>query len=121
VLEDGLREREVTLPRGEWIETWSGRRVHGGVEVVAPAPVSTIPVWVRAGAIIVTYPADHVAAGLGDTPESDRPLEAALWGRPHHGRALARLADGTRVRWSEADGWSVSDPTREVSFRVIEA
>jgi alpha-glucosidase (family GH31 glycosyl hydrolase) len=121
VLEEGQREREVALPRGEWIETWSGRRVEGGVEVVAPAPVGQIPVWVRAGAIIVTYPADHVAAGLGDVPESERPLEAALWGRPRCGRALARLADGTRVAWSERNGWSVSDPGREVSFRIIEA
>jgi alpha-glucosidase (family GH31 glycosyl hydrolase) len=123
VLEEGVAEREVPLPRGEWIATWSGERVAGGGEVLAPAPVSTIPVWVRAGAIIVTYPADHVAGGLGDVPESDRPLEAALWGRPSHGpaRSLARLADGTQVRWTEADGWSVSDPTREISFRILEA
>ena len=31
---------------------------------------------------IVTYPAEHVAAGLGDTPERERPLEATLWGEP---------------------------------------
>ena len=30
VLDDGAREREVTLPRGRWIETWSGERVAGG-------------------------------------------------------------------------------------------
>ena len=102
VLDDGAREREVQLPAGEWIETWSGRRVAGGGEVVAPAPVSQIPVWVRAGAIVVTYPADHVAAGLGDTPESDRPLVATLWGSPACGRASARLADGLRIRWSAA-------------------
>ena len=29
VLDDGAREREVALPRGEWIETWSGERVSG--------------------------------------------------------------------------------------------
>jgi alpha-glucosidase (family GH31 glycosyl hydrolase) len=121
VLDAGLTEREVPLPRGEWITTWSEQRVSGGGEVTAPAPVGQIPVWVRAGAIIVTYPADHVAAGLGDVPESERPLEAALWGRPRCGRALARLADGTRVAWSERNGWSVSDPGREVSFRIIEA
>ena len=121
VLDDGAREREVQLPRGEWIETWSERRVAGGGEVVAPAPVSQIPVWVRAGAIVVTYPADHVAAGLGDTPESDRPLVATLWGSPACGRASARLADGLRIRWSAADGWQSSDPDREISFRVIGA
>ncbi len=51
----------------------------------------------------------------------DRPLEATLWGIPRGGRATARLADGTRIRWSERDGWQVSDPQREVGFRVIEA
>ena len=46
-----------------------------------------IPVWVRPGSIVVTYPADHVAAGLGDVPESERPLEATLWGEPPLGQA----------------------------------
>ncbi len=121
VLDDGVREREVELPRGQWIETWSQQRVGGGGEVLAPAPVSQIPVWVRAGAIIVTYPAGHVERGLGDTPASECPLEATLWGAPAGGRASAKLADGLRIDWTESGGWRVSDPGREVSFRVIEA
>jgi hypothetical protein len=76
---------------------------------------------VRAGAIVATYLADHVAAGLGDTPESDRPLVATLWGSPACGRASARLADGLRIRWSERDGWQLSDPKREVTFRIVGA
>ena len=57
VLEDHAREREVALPRGDWIETWSGRQVRGGgPEVVVEAPLERIPVWVRAGSIVVTYP-----------------------------------------------------------------
>ena len=119
VLDDGARERETSLPRGEWIESWSGRKVSGGGEVVVDAPLERIPVWVRAGSIVVTYPAEHVARGLGDTPEGERPLEATLWGTPRCGRALARLADGTRIRWSARDGWSLSTP-REISFRVID-
>ncbi len=121
VLDDGAREREVELPRGEWIETWSHRRVDGGGEVIAPAPVERIPVWVRAGAIVVTYPAEHVARGLGDTPESERPLEATLWGPPATGRTIAKLADGLRISWSKADGWETSDPSREIRFRTIQA
>jgi alpha-glucosidase (family GH31 glycosyl hydrolase) len=118
VLDEGASEREVSLPRGSWIETWSGNTVTGGGEVTVPAPLDGIPVWVRAGSLVVTYPAEHVAAGLGDTPERERPLEATLWGEPRLGRACARLADGTRVRW-HAGEWSVSDPAREVSFRVF--
>jgi hypothetical protein len=65
--------------------------------------------------LIVTYPAEHVAAGLGETPESERPLEATLWGEPPCGRAAARLADGTAVRWVRGE-WSVT-PEREGRVR----
>jgi alpha-glucosidase (family GH31 glycosyl hydrolase) len=114
VLDDGAREREVPLPRGEWIETWSGMRVRGGGEVIVDAPLHRIPVWVRAGSIIVTYPAPHVSAGLGDVPESERPLEATLWGTPRLGRTAIRLADGTRIDWRRGQ-WSVDRP-REIVF-----
>ncbi len=114
VLDEGARSREVALPRGDWIETWSGERVRGGGEVQAPAPRDTIPVWVRSGSIVVTYPAAHVAAGLGDTPEHERPLEATLWGRPRLGSAAARLADGTKLSWQRGR-WSVDRP-RDVRF-----
>jgi alpha-glucosidase/alpha-D-xyloside xylohydrolase len=96
VVEEGARERDAWLPPGEWIEAWSGALVRGGREAPAPAPLHAIPVWVRAGAIVVTHPAESVRSGLG---EGDAPLHATLWGEPRCGRALARLADGTVVRW----------------------
>ena len=99
VLERGATEREVFLPRGEWIDFWSGERVEGGREVVAAAPVGRIPVWVRSGSLVVTYPAEHVREGLGDVPEHERPLEATLWGEPRLGRTAVRLADGARLGW----------------------
>ena len=96
VLEDGAREREVDA---------AARRVDRRVERASASRrrrrssrrrrCTRIPVWVRRGALIVTYPAEHVARGLGDTPERERPLEATLWGEPPCGRAVARLADGT--------------------------
>ncbi|MDA0165105.1 hypothetical protein OM076_32850 [Solirubrobacter ginsenosidimutans] len=114
VLENGAREVEVDLPKGDWIATWDLSEHAGGGTVVAPAPLDRIPVWVRRGAIVVTYPAAHVARGLGDTPESERPLEATLWGEPPCGRAAARLVDGTVVRFRRGQ-WSVSED-REVHF-----
>lgn len=89
--------------------------MRGGGDVLAPAPLERIPVWVRRGSIIVTYPAEHVVRGLGDTREGDRPLVATLWGEPASGRATARLADGTIVRWHRGK-WVVT-PEREITFR----
>ena len=114
VLEEGAREREVSLPRGRWIDLWTGERHTGGGEILAPAPLDRIPVYVRSGSILVTYPAEHVAAGLGDTPEGERPLEATLYGDPPLGHTAVRLADGTRIAWRRGE-WSVSPP-REVAF-----
>ncbi len=121
VVEEGAHERETVLPHGEWIEAWSGTRVDGGEEIIVPAPLHAIPLWVRHGAIVVTLPAEHVAAGLGDTPEHERPLHATLWGEPRGGRAKARLADGTTIAWRRGRGWSVDAPhgARDVTFAVV--
>jgi hypothetical protein len=114
VLEEGASERDVYLPRGDWIDFWTGEHVHGGRELTVDTPLGRIPVWVRSGSLLVTYPGEHVAAGLGDVDERDRPLEATLWGEPRLGHAAARLADGTVVRWRHG-AWSVT-PERDVAF-----
>jgi alpha-glucosidase (family GH31 glycosyl hydrolase) len=117
VLDEGATERPVELPRGEWIDFWTGDPAPGGGEVIAATPRERIPVWVRRGSILVTHPADHVTAGLGDTPEPERPLEATLWGEPECERAKVRLADGTAIGW-ERGRWSVTGavPDREITF-----
>ncbi|MDQ5834471.1 MAG: hypothetical protein M3550_15675 [Actinomycetota bacterium] len=102
----------------DWIDFWTGEHHAGGAELLAPAPLECLPVYVRSGSILVTYPAEHVAAGLGDTPERERPLEATLWGKPPLGRAATRLADGTRIRWRDGE-WRV-DPSREVRFSTAQ-
>jgi alpha-glucosidase (family GH31 glycosyl hydrolase) len=114
-LDEGADARRVYLPRGEWIEAWSGESVRGGREVIAATPLDRIPVWVRRGSIVATYPVDHVASGLGDVPERERPLEATLWGRPRLGRTATKLADGSVIGW-ERGRWSVS-PRRPVQLR----
>jgi alpha-glucosidase (family GH31 glycosyl hydrolase) len=115
VVQKGACDRDVYLPAGRWIDFWSGERTSGGRDVVAAAPLERIPVWVREGSLLVTYPAAEVAGGLGE-PDHSRPLEATLWGEPALGSASARLADGTRIRWRRGR-WRV-DPPREVTVSV---
>jgi len=108
VLERGAAEREVMLPRGRWIEAWSGEVVEGGREVVVATPLERIPVWIRDGSIVVTYAAESVARGLGEEAAA-KPLVATLWGEPRMGRAAVRLADGRRIAWSRRQGWELPD------------
>jgi len=73
----------------------------------------------RRGALVVSYPPDHVADGLGDTPEAERPLEATLWGEPPCGQAGAQLADGTRLTWRRGRG--LSSAGRHARSRSVSA
>ncbi|MBA2439296.1 MAG: glycoside hydrolase family 31 protein [Thermoleophilaceae bacterium] len=114
VIEAGVDGREVALPRGRWIDFWTGEAVAGGGTVLAAAPLERIPVFVRDGALLPTYPAEHVAGGLGDTPEAERPLEVTVFGEPHEGTG-ATLADGTRVRWRS--GCVETWPQRRLTVR----
>lgn len=47
VLEKGATTREVRLPAGEWVDLWSGARLRGGSDLIVPAPLERIPVFVR--------------------------------------------------------------------------
>ena len=118
MLEAGAREREVELParRLDRLLDRRGGRGDGDTTVVAAPRSAASRSGCARGALLVTYPAEHVAAGLGDTPERERPLEATLWGEPRGGRALARLADGTEVRWTRGE-WSVTGG-RDVAYAM---
>jgi len=54
VVEPGQRRRRVYLPQGPdgWVDFWSGRRHASGRDVVVPAPLGRIPLFVPAGAMI---------------------------------------------------------------------
>jgi len=48
----GATERKVYLPRGDWYDFWTEAKVAGGVEVTRAVDLATMPLYVRAGAII---------------------------------------------------------------------
>jgi alpha-D-xyloside xylohydrolase len=57
VIDEGT-QRPVYLPPGEWVDYWTGKPTSGGKVVIADAPLDTIPVWARAGAVIPKIPED---------------------------------------------------------------
>ena len=52
VVERGQTEKKVFFPPGEWIDWWTGTRYAGAQESVVPAPLGTLPLFVRAGGIV---------------------------------------------------------------------
>jgi alpha-D-xyloside xylohydrolase len=53
VTDQGMTTRQVYLPAGtDWYNFWTEERIHGGQTITAQAPIDTIPLFVRAGAIL---------------------------------------------------------------------
>lgn len=52
VYEHGATTRSLTLPKGNWVNFWTGELVEGVNELVVDAPIDQIPVFVMEGSIV---------------------------------------------------------------------
>jgi alpha-D-xyloside xylohydrolase len=52
----GVTQRSVYLPAGNWYDFWTGKQYTGSQTITADAPISKIPVFVKAGSIIPMGP-----------------------------------------------------------------
>ncbi|MBN2594758.1 MAG: DUF5110 domain-containing protein [Sedimentisphaerales bacterium] len=69
VIQAGASSREVHLPEGtKWYDFWTGESFTGGQTIDAAAPIETMPLLVRAGAIIPYGPAIQYADEKPDAP-----------------------------------------------------
>jgi alpha-D-xyloside xylohydrolase len=69
VYEYGARSRSVYLPKGaDWYDFNSGQRLTGGQKVTAAAPVTQMPLYVRAGSIVPTGPVTQYVDEKPDAP-----------------------------------------------------
>lgn len=67
-LEGKEKTRPVYLPEGLWYDYHTGRRLTGGRTVSAPAPLDVIPLYLRAGTILVTAPVMQYTGQLQNPP-----------------------------------------------------
>lgn len=68
VVEQGATSRSVYLPRGTWYDFWTSERVDGGREISRPVDLETLPLYVRASAIIPTGPVKQYVSEKVDAP-----------------------------------------------------
>jgi alpha-glucosidase (family GH31 glycosyl hydrolase) len=56
VFTKGASSRDVYLPKGEWYDWWTNARALGGQSVARAVDLATMPIYVRAGAIVPVDP-----------------------------------------------------------------
>lgn len=56
ILEPNSKGRRMYMPIGEWYNFWTGESVHGGKEIWVDSDIDSMPIFIKAGAIIPRYP-----------------------------------------------------------------
>ncbi len=74
VITEHATRRQVYLPAGtDWYDFWTGKRIAGGQQIEAAAPLNRIPLDVRAGSIVPMGPVIEYAT------ESSDPIELRIY------------------------------------------
>jgi alpha-glucosidase/alpha-D-xyloside xylohydrolase len=68
VVEKNAASRRVYLPRGVWFDFWTEAAVEGGRDVERAVDLATLPLYVRAGAIVPMGPVKQYTAEPVDGP-----------------------------------------------------
>jgi alpha-glucosidase/alpha-D-xyloside xylohydrolase len=68
VVEKGATTRQVYLPRGDWYDFWTEEKLAGGREVNRTVDLTTMPLYVRAGAILPLGPIKQYSDEKVDGP-----------------------------------------------------
>ncbi len=116
VVEPGATSRKVYLPRGAWFDFWTAERLEGGREITRPVDLETIPLYVRAGAILPLGPVKQYVE-----EQVDEPLAIAIYPGADASFLLYE-DDGRSFNWRKGEWMGIqmawNDARRALSLRL---
>jgi len=116
VVEKGASSRSVYLPQGKWFDFWTKDVTEGGREVARTVDLETIPLYVRAGAVLPMGPVKQYTAEKVDEPMT-------VWVHPGaDGQFSLYEDDGHTFNFRKGDFTRIdmtwTDSRRQLSMRL---
>ena len=130
VYEPDASSRDVYLPAGEWYDWWSNGMETGGGTITREVDLATMPIYVRAGAIVPFDPVrQYVDQPVGEplTLRIYRGADGTYTLYDDDGISLDYLDGGgelTRITWDDSEGTLAIEPadgttsTVDRTFRI---
>jgi alpha-glucosidase/alpha-D-xyloside xylohydrolase len=118
VVVKGAAARRLYLPRGVWYDFWTQEKLEGGREIVRPVDLATMPLYVRAGAILPLGPVKQYTSERVEGPLTLRIYPGAS------GEFTLYEDDGASFKYRQ-DGWmgvrtAWDDGRRLLTLRLAE-
>lgn len=117
VLEKGATTRTVELPRGEWVDLWSGVHHEGGGSITIPVDLTSNPAFIRKGSLIIADPSPTKPRAMQWPPS-----ELHAWVFPNedgHATGTFTLDDGLTRRHERGAYASSTIEVVEGNIKVV--
>jgi len=118
VVEQGATSRQIYLPKGMWHDFWSGARIEGGREITRAIDLETIPIYVRAGALL---PLGPVKQYVGE--KVNQPLSISVF-PGSDGSFLLYEDDGRSFNYRKGEWMGIqmnwNDSDRKLTLKLAE-
>jgi alpha-glucosidase (family GH31 glycosyl hydrolase) len=107
VFEKGATSRAIYLPKGEWYDWWTNAKHAGGQTITRAVDLATMPIYVRAGAVIPLDPVRQYTSQVVSEPTTLRVYRGAdgqytLYEDDGVSQDyLARKGSWTRMTWND--------------------
>jgi alpha-glucosidase/alpha-D-xyloside xylohydrolase len=116
IVEKGAASRSLYLPRGVWFDFWTREKMEGGREITRKVDLETIPLYIRAGAVIPMGPVKQYTEEKVDGPLN-------LWVHPGaDGTCSLYEDDGKSFNYRKGEFMRIniawSDRRRRLSMRL---
>jgi alpha-glucosidase/alpha-D-xyloside xylohydrolase len=124
VVEKGATTRAVYLPAGTWYDWWSGEKAQGPGWIKRPVDLATLPIYVRAGAIVPLDPVrQYTAQEIAEptTLQIHRGSDGEFMLYDDDGKSLDYLRGQytwTKLTWDEGKRRLVIEPEARGSVRT---
>ena len=116
IVEKGATERKLYLPQGTWYDFWTNEKCEGGREVIRQVDLETIPLYVRAGAIVPMGPLKQYTA-----EKVDGPLDVSVYPGAN-GSFLLYEDDGSSFDYRRGEWMGIQmdwdDPRKALTLRL---
>ncbi len=107
IVEEGMRKRNVILPKGYWYNFWDDALIEGGKEINLEAPLEQIPLLIKAGTILPMEDGEQLSLHI--YPPMQETSEASLYNDAKDGYGdwrvdrfqMVRFENGLDLIWDK--------------------
>ncbi len=117
VSQPNTSSQSMYLPKGEWFDFYTQKNTHGGEIIDVPVTIETIPVFIKAGAVIPLYPVQQY---VGEKEIKEITLQVYVGGEENNSYLYEDRGNGKEYRSGKFNYRNFKSQSGDQSFKITQ-